>query len=693
MRWPRRLASAALTVGLLVGPPWVLVRVVGWPLLRQAPTGDEVRRWVAQPLTEQSVTGGLTVLAWVIWLLFALAVVRAVLWRLRGVVRRIRRLPVPAPAQATAGGLVGVAVFGVGAGATAAVSPPDPQPAEATTGQPFTDGHTTAAAAPAARAGVGVGLPDGGWLPDEVAEVAAGAAVFGWLRRRRDYQPGAPGRDAGRNADLTPDSRTVRAVLAAVTDPDAPPGPPGPRGQVTDRNGPVLGQWPTGPVLRPGDLPASVGLTGPAAADAARGILVAALLTADAGGPRLVTTVDTLTGLDLDAPRLTAVAGLTVAATLDDALVHIERHRTSADPASSGGGPGGRDQPLLVLIDPRGGDPAAVMRLRAGAVGAVTVVVLGGGPEETWQVLPDGTTTVDGGRRAGPRLCVLGAGATADLLAVTGHLPPPTATPTPPAPARVRRPAGAGVPVLRLRVLGQVSATVAGRPVLLRRSAAWQVLVYLAAHPAGATAAELTEAIWPHLRPASITGRLYTTISELRRTLHTDGVTVIDRAGNRYRLPADTVEVDLWRLTAAVDEAATAVGAADRDRTLRQAIGAYPGELAAGHDWPWLPPVREALRRQVIDAYAALAAEADPPTALRLLRDAVGVDPLNEDLHRRTVRALAAVGDRDGIDTLLDRYARTLAAAGLPPGGDPRHDTTAQPAPHRPLRPRPSPRL
>jgi DNA-binding SARP family transcriptional activator len=598
----------------------------------------------------------------------------------------MRRIPVPAPAQATASGLVGAAVFGAGAGATAVAAAPDPGPAATTTGQAGTDAQ---AGASVARAGSGVSLTDGGWLPDQVAEAAIGAAALGWLRRRRGYRAVAPRAVHGCDEDLPGDPRTVRAVLAALADPDAPPGTGRPR-PGSGRAGAVVGQWPAGPVLRPGDLPAGVGLTGPGAADAARGILVAAVLTADAGGAGLVTTLATLAGLDLDGRHLNAVAGLTIAATIGEALAraqHPPPATTGADPAADGRG--NRLRPLMILVDLRdGGDPAALTRLLASTPDPVTVVVLGQWPDATWQVLPDGTTTVDGRRNTGPRLCALGARATVDLLTVTGHLPPPDPTPVPP-PVPARRSAEAVDPVLRLRVLGQVSAMVADRPLLLRRSAAWQILVYLAVHPAGATAAELTEAIWPHLRPATITGRLYTTISELRRTLHPDGVTVIDRAGDRYRLRADTVAVDLWRLTAAVNDAATAVGAENRGRALRTVIDSYPGDLAAGHDWPWLPPARETLRRRLIDAYAALAAQLDPPAALRLLRDAVAVDPLNEDLHRRAVRALAAVGDHDGIDDLLNRYARTLAEAGLPPSGDLRHDATGLPTSGQPRPPRP----
>jgi hypothetical protein len=45
-----------------------------------------------------------------------------------------------------------------------------------------------------------------------------------------------------------------------------------------------------------------------------------------------------------------------------------------------------------------------------------------------------------------------------------------------------------------------------------------------------------------------------------------------------------------------------------------------------------LAPHRERVRRTVIDAYIALAADADPSTAAQLLAQASQADPINEYL-------------------------------------------------------------
>jgi DNA-binding SARP family transcriptional activator len=165
-----------------------------------------------------------------------------------------------------------------------------------------------------------------------------------------------------------------------------------------------------------------------------------------------------------------------------------------------------------------------------------------------------------------------------------------------------------------------------------------------------------------------VTGRLYTTVSELRTTLQAACGSPV---GDRYRLIPDRLIVDLWQLRDAVHHAATAVTAARRATAWRAVVDRYTGELAAGHDWPWLAGPREAIRRQVIDAYAALAAvEPDPQAALSLLQDAIEVDPFNEGLHRRAVQALAAVGDYQAAAVLLDDYTQRLADADLEVGED-----------------------
>ncbi|WP_247658631.1 bacterial transcriptional activator domain-containing protein [Micromonospora sp. U56] len=177
----------------------------------------------------------------------------------------------------------------------------------------------------------------------------------------------------------------------------------------------------------------------------------------------------------------------------------------------------------------------------------------------------------------------------------------------------------------------------------------------------------MTDAIWPGLPRHSLPGRLYTTLSELRGSIRTAcGLNVIDHTDDRYRLNPTLIDVDLWHLHTAVRHAATAV---THTTTAWQAIiDAYPGDLAAGRRWPWLDPLRERTRRNVIDAYVALAdTEPDPHRALTLLQAATRIDPYNTDLHTRVTHTLTTLGDHDTATKTRTDFTRRLIEAGLHP--------------------------
>jgi DNA-binding SARP family transcriptional activator len=394
----------------------------------------------------------------------------------------------------------------------------------------------------------------------------------------------------------------------------------------------------------------------------------------------------------------------------------------SAESSESAGARGAWGPLLLVASCPT--DPAAARRLAAMLRLAdplgITGVLLGRWPHgPCWRVDPDGVSHPDPPTDAGEaaeatcRLSVLTADATADLLTLLrearpdGGRPPATGGPGPvtrppcddsagrpgcpsgPAaavtgqgdrpPAAGRRHPLTSARPLRLTVLGapglhyaggvaDVANAAAGLTVVrFKRSAGLQVLVFLAVHPTGATAAELGAALWSGVRPDTAAGSVYTAVRAVRATLPT-GLHLITRDGDRYRLDERHVDVDLWRLHEAVDNAATALDPGQRRAELQTVVHRYTGELAAGQPWPWLAGHREAVRRHVVDAHAALAAtEPDPHTALAILRDAIRVDPVNEELHRRAMRGYAAAGNPSAVRQLLARLTERLAEADLQP--------------------------
>ncbi|MGK5741523.1 AfsR/SARP family transcriptional regulator [Micromonospora sp. URMC 103] len=375
---------------------------------------------------------------------------------------------------------------------------------------------------------------------------------------------------------------------------------------------------------------------------------------------------------------------------LDEAAQLVESARGSAqvhDESDQRQGTGiVTSQPTVALLveeDCDGRDLA--LFTEAMTAGTGKVVVLGRwSPGPIWHADPAGHL-YDPRRPdwSGPRWCILDEVAATDLLTVIAQpdpAPPDDASPTfpshrPATPER-RLPRQAtrnarhirpGTPGrrLELRVLGEPTLLVDGQPLTIRRTAAVEVLVLLAAHPDGADTRQLIDAIWPGPPRHSLTGRLYTTLSELRATIRTaSGLNVIDHTDERYRLNPNHLDVDLWRLLDAVQNAATAV--THTTIAWKAVIDAYPDELAAGRAWPWLNPIRETVRRHVIDAHVALAdAAPDIQRTLMLLQAAIRIDPYNSDLNTRAVNALAAAGEHAAANKLRDGYARRLNEAGL----------------------------
>ncbi|MFF0172926.1 hypothetical protein [Micromonospora profundi] len=695
MRWPRQLMSLLLVLALLVGPPVVLLSLIGPPTLGW-PTAAQAREWVQNPLTEQTLIAALTIAAWLMWLLLVYTVTIRVLTRLRATVSWLRRMPLPTPLQATASGIAGVAVFGVASNAIAAPPSPPTQPVAA--GSLDEAGNLTPPDGDVlADEGISVA---GGWLPREAAEQVSAAAALVWLRRRRSYRPRPPGPPSREDTDLAPLPPTVAAVQAALADSTPPP---------TELGGASAGSSLLDRPTVGGAFPrAGVGLTGLGAQDAARGLLVTSLL---AGRHRptvsVVVTRPVLAGLL--GPTADTLArclpGLAVINNLGQATgLFFGDH--------PGHGLGGRDQahrdtqegtgppsPTLIVDAASATDNAET--LASLAITSAAVAVLGRWPAgQTWQVDPSGRTHHrDGSGSAGPRMCVLTQVTATDLLTVIAHpdpAPPEPGTSGPPhSPAEAGRSpqwdataqdhpvcSGNDKRRLQLRVLGEPTLLLDGHPVEIRRTAALQALVFLAVHPDGADTRQLTDAIWPGLPRRSLTGRLYTTLSDLRTTIRsTAGVTIIEHSDDRYRLDPTAVTVDLWHFHHAVHDATTAV--ATDVTTWKAVIDAYPADLAARRNWPWLDPIREATRRHVIDAHAALAAASpDDREALAWLQAGIRIDPYNADLHTRAVTALITLGDHDAADHLRQGYGRRLAAAGIRPT-DPAETTatlTGQPA-------------
>ncbi|MDG4834186.1 BTAD domain-containing putative transcriptional regulator [Solwaraspora sp. WMMD1047] len=235
-------------------------------------------------------------------------------------------------------------------------------------------------------------------------------------------------------------------------------------------------------------------------------------------------------------------------------------------------------------------------------------------------------------------------------------------------------PAGDGPGVVAVQVLGPPTI-VAADPQQPLRAKAMELLVYLIARDGGATVDAMKEDLVPDATVSKAPNRIHTYVYALRLALRRTGgrATYITHPRHRYLLNRDTLDVDLWRMRAALAAAETTTGHA-RLAALRDAVTAYRGPFAAGAHYEWAEPYREAVRRQALDAHLALAdaLRDQPEEALAVLDAAIAHDPYAEELYQAAMRHHADLDDIDAIAARLAELTRRLEELDTEPTDDTR---------------------
>ncbi|MCE7009934.1 transcriptional regulator [Kibdelosporangium philippinense] len=201
-----------------------------------------------------------------------------------------------------------------------------------------------------------------------------------------------------------------------------------------------------------------------------------------------------------------------------------------------------------------------------------------------------------------------------------------------------------------------------------------ELLVFLGLHPEGATRESLTAALWANSTPDKTTNAMNTALSRLRTaftkaTNDTLADIVITREGT-YRLDADVVDVDYWHFDRAITRRRMAAATQGRIAAYRAVVNSYTGPLADGMSTEWIESAREAIRRDALDAVAALAralVDDDPEQTLDLLETARAFDPYNELLYRDIMRLQERLGRLDAIPRTLALLTTRLAELGDQP--------------------------
>jgi DNA-binding SARP family transcriptional activator len=226
---------------------------------------------------------------------------------------------------------------------------------------------------------------------------------------------------------------------------------------------------------------------------------------------------------------------------------------------------------------------------------------------------------------------------------------------------------------IEVTVLGE-AGIVATDPDRRPRRKALELLVYLAVHDGSATVEAILDDLMPEAPASKAPERLHTYVSDLRSVMRRIGgpATYLTHPNQRYTLNPDAVDVDLWRMRAAIRHAHQTGDPQQRLDALQQAVDAYRGPLADGADYEWAEPYREAIRQQALDAHLALAdaLTGDLAAQARVLEAAIGHSPYSEHLYLQAMQARAALGHLDAIRTLRRALDRALAEIDAEPSDD-----------------------
>ncbi|WP_433799118.1 BTAD domain-containing putative transcriptional regulator [Actinomycetospora sp. CA-084318] len=258
--------------------------------------------------------------------------------------------------------------------------------------------------------------------------------------------------------------------------------------------------------------------------------------------------------------------------------------------------------------------------------------------------------------------------------------------------------------MLRVDVLGDVRATIEGRPVDLGGPRQRAVLGMLVAAGGRIVSTDrFLEDLWAGSPPPKALGALQAYVSHLRRRIEPGRAprtpaSVLVSAAPGYRLVLPAEQVDAWEVVRLVDDARTAPPA-EALALASRVLARWAGDpFAAYRDESWA--AAEADRLAELHAAAAeIAGEAAlalgrPADALGALTALVDREPLRESAAALLARTLAALGrPADALAVLRAARARLADELGLDPGGA-WHDAqraVLAPVPAPTLRPGPEP--
>ncbi|WDZ92835.1 OmpA family protein [Nocardiopsis sp. HUAS JQ3] len=233
----------------------------------------------------------------------------------------------------------------------------------------------------------------------------------------------------------------------------------------------------------------------------------------------------------------------------------------------------------------------------------------------------------------------------------------PELEPEPGAEAAAPRQAEASAGAVSVTVLGRITLAVHGQQVRPHRRAAYEVLSYLAAHPAGVRLEAAVDAMWPQDTGHRAIRRWHDACTSVRTAcrplLGEDATAVIIHDGDLYRLNPDLVVCDLWRVEQFLDEADHSGTPAE---LASSAAAMCDGDFASESDYLWAHGPRTRLRTRLVTALVRTAQNEEPVQAQSLLHRAVEIDPSDVDAAHDLIKLCLDRGDERTARRIYHRH-------------------------------------
>ena len=189
---------------------------------------------------------------------------------------------------------------------------------------------------------------------------------------------------------------------------------------------------------------------------------------------------------------------------------------------------------------------------------------------------------------------------------------------------------------------------------------AYELLLYLLVHPAGATKEEIGAALWPDADPARLRNNFHVTVHRLRKIL--GGATWVTAEADLYTLDRSAgVEFDAEVFEQTVK---SALRTGDIAR-LEAAVEMYAGEFAPnlqGGDWQFV--VRDRLRELHGEALRVVGrsrmSAGDFAGAVPIYQRLIEADDLDEQAYRNLMTCQGRIGDAEAVGRTYRRLNEVL---------------------------------